>query len=162
MVPSVMDSPIWGMTTSVGMNFFLPQIQIRAVKTNWFQLDAPWNVPFGLYGGRAIADLGSAVSERLRVYWRLDTSRQQLIDGFAPQHLALEDASEVACCRVKGLFHRWLAVRVGFELQAGDLAINNSAGNDPFKVAEVCRYVKREAVRGDALRDLNPDRRDFS
>jgi hypothetical protein len=34
MVPSVMDSPIWGMTTSVGMNFFLPQIQVRTAKTS--------------------------------------------------------------------------------------------------------------------------------
>ncbi len=37
MVPSVMDSPIWGMTTSVGMNFFLPQTQIRTAKPSPFQ-----------------------------------------------------------------------------------------------------------------------------
>jgi hypothetical protein len=30
MVPSVMDSPIWGMTTSVGMNFSSPQIDTDA------------------------------------------------------------------------------------------------------------------------------------
>jgi hypothetical protein len=64
MVPSVMDSPIWGMTTSVGMNFSSPSNTDWAVKTSQFQLDAPWSVPFGLYGGGAVADAGGAVSAR--------------------------------------------------------------------------------------------------
>ena len=41
-----------------------------------------------------------------------------MIDGFAPQHLAREDASKVASRGVKGLFHAWLTVSVGFELEA--------------------------------------------
>src|SRR5260370_34354932 len=56
---------------------------------------------------------------------------------------------------MKGLFHGGLAIRIGLELEAGDLAIADAAGHDPFEVAKVCRYVKRESVRGDALRDMN-------
>src|SRR5260370_13496896 len=56
---------------------------------------------------------------------------------------------------MKGLFHGGLAIRIGLELEAGDLAIADAAGDNPFEVAKVCRYVKREAVRGYALRDMN-------
>jgi hypothetical protein len=36
MVPSVMDSPIWGMTTSVGMNFSSPSNRYRRQKSGPF------------------------------------------------------------------------------------------------------------------------------
>jgi len=84
-----------------------------------------------------------------------------LIDGFAPQHLALEDAPKIAGGGVKGLLYGWLTVGVGFELEAGDLAIGDAAGDDPVEIAKICRYVQREAVGSDALRDVDPDGSDF-
>ena len=74
----------------------------------------------------------------------LDASGQQLIDGFAPQHLAFEDAPQVAGGGVKGLLHGRLTVGVGFQLEAGDLAIVDAAGDDPLEVPKVCRYIQRE------------------
>src|SRR6202789_1196450 len=65
MVPSVMDSPIWGMTTSVGMNFSSPSKTDTDGRTSLFLLDRHEACPFGLYGGRAIVGLDGAVSERL-------------------------------------------------------------------------------------------------
>ena len=53
MVPSVMDSPIWGMTTSVGMNFFSLKCRYGRLKP-LIQLDALRTDSSGLYGGRAV------------------------------------------------------------------------------------------------------------
>ena len=100
----------------------------------------------GLYGGRAIAGPGGAVSERLSLCKGLDARGQQLIDRPAPQHLALKDAPEVACRGMKRRLHGRLAFVAGLEFQAGDLAVRNAAGDDPLKVAEVRRYVESEAV----------------
>ena len=43
------------------------------------------------------------------------------------------------------------------ELQRGDRAVGDAAGDDPVEVAEVGGDVEREAVRGDGLRDMDAD-----
>ncbi len=68
---------------------------------------------------------------------------------------------KVARHSVKGQLHCRLALRVGFEFKASDLAICNSARDNPLKVAQVRRYVEGEAVRRDALGDMHADGGDF-
>ena len=75
--------------------------------------------------------------------------------------MALEDAAKVSCSRVDRRLHRELAVRIGFELQTGNFAIRNAAWNDPLEVAKVGGHIEREAVRGDALRDVDADGSDL-
>src|SRR5258708_7206074 len=83
------------------------------------------------------------------------------MQGFAPQHLAAEDAAEVAGDGVDGGFHGWLTVgggiRVNLEFEGGDRAIGDAARDDPVEVAGVGGDGEREAVRGDALRDVDAD-----
>ena len=95
---------------------------------------------------------------------KLDVSSgrgQKVLERLAPEHLALEDAAKVPGGGVEGCLHGGLAVRIGFELQAGDLAVGDAAGDDPVEVAEIRRDVECEAVRGDALRDVDADGSDL-
>src|ERR1700722_20918173 len=58
MVPSVMDSPIWGMTTSVGMNFSSPsnkQIRLWHLTPLLSRRGVKLRTHIGLYGDRAYA-----------------------------------------------------------------------------------------------------------
>ena len=60
MVPSVMDSPIWGMTTSVGMNIsLLPEfrygIECQQVTSHYISRSAIERTQVGLYGGSVLA-----------------------------------------------------------------------------------------------------------
>src|SRR6185437_12756787 len=71
---------------------------------------------------------------------------KQLVQRFAPQHLSLKDAAEVAGCGVESGLHRRRAAGVGFEFEAGDLAVGDAAGNDPLEVAQVSGDVEGEAV----------------
>ena len=84
----------------------------------------------------------------------------ELLERVAPEHLALEDTAEVAGGGVAGGFHggrRRDCGGVGLEFEAGDLAVGDAAGDDPLEVAQVGGDVEREAVRGDALRDVDAD-----
>jgi hypothetical protein len=49
-----------------------------------------------------------------------------------------------------------------FKFKAGDAAVADAAGYDPLEVAEVGRHVEREAVGGDALRNVNADGGEFA
>jgi hypothetical protein len=59
MVPSVMDSPICGMITSVGMKFLLPQNSSGHLIPACFRITPQKHTPMGLYGGSAM--VGRAV-----------------------------------------------------------------------------------------------------
>ena len=60
-----------------------------------------------------------------------------MVQRFTPEHLTLEDAAKVAGGGVDRSLHRRLAVRIGFQLEARDLPIGDTAGDDPLEVAEV-------------------------
>src|SRR5689334_1764656 len=80
---------------------------------------------------------------------------EQLVERVDGENLPGEDAAEVARKGVSGCLQGDGLGR--FELQRGDAAVGDAAGDDPFEVAEVGGDVKGEAVRGDALRDVDAD-----
>jgi hypothetical protein len=113
----------------------------------------------GLYGGWAMVGWTVRLANIDGV--RFCGCGEQLVEGFAPEHLALEDAAEVAGGGVERRLHGGLAAGVGLELEAGDLTVVDAAGDDPFEVAEVGGDVERESVGGDALGDVDADGRDL-
>ena len=92
---------------------------------------------------------------------------QQFVEGAAGEHLAAEDAAEVAGGGVGCALHGWRGRGTSFQgwslkFKAGDAAVADAAGDDPLEVAEVGGDVEREAVGGDALRDVNADGGEFA
>lgn len=76
----------------------------------------------------------------------------------------VEDAAEVAGDGVDGVLHGWSGMDgapIGFEIEAGNGAIGDAAGNDEVEVTKIGGDVEGESVGGDAAGDVNADRRDF-
>ncbi len=86
---------------------------------------------------------------------------KKFVQRFAPEHLPLEDTAKVACGGVERVLERRLARGAGLELEAGDLAVGDAARDDPIEVAKIGGDVESEAVRRDALRDMDADGGDF-
>src|SRR5579883_1567476 len=107
-----------------------------------------------LIAGRGLALFSGGVQGRAHV--------DAKIGGMEPEDLVLEDASEVSGDGVDGVLHGGRRCAAGgFELEAGDGAIGDAAGDDEVEVAQVGGDVEREAVRGDAARDVHADGGDF-
>src|SRR5579871_3437900 len=88
-----------------------------------------------------------------------------MIQRLAPEHLPLEHTSKIACGGVERILHRGLSCRiktgVRLEFKAGHIAVRDAAWHDPLEVAEVGSDVERESMRGHALRDMHPNRRNL-
>ncbi len=80
---------------------------------------------------------------------------QQLVHRAARQHLSPKNSAEVLRHGVVGLIHGRDGICL--QLQAGHFAVGDAARDDPLEVAQVGRHVQREAMRGDALRDVDAD-----
>src|SRR5581483_3888642 len=81
--------------------------------------------------------------------------RQQVVERFQPQHLRLKDAPEVARSRGCSVLHADGLLQ--FSLDRRYRLAGQPAGDDQGEVVEVGRHVQREAVRGDAARDVYAD-----
>ncbi len=187
MVPSKIDSPIWGMMTSVGMDplsasrdlqarQFLPDYKSRArgrfMAAGWDRLG------FGA-GTRSQPELRSGVSSCGKFLRSVDfgaadslpgdldvepacaRSAVEILDG---QDLLVEDQAELAGGLVGDGFESW-AVGCGvgdFPFEAGDGPVGDAAGIDEREVAQVGGDVEGEAVGGDAARDVDADGADLA
>jgi hypothetical protein len=82
---------------------------------------------------------------------------EESVQRFDGDHLAVEDAAEVGGDAVGGLGERWRWRLRGFELERGDGAVGDAAGDDEREIAEVGGDVEGEAVRSDGLGDVDSD-----
>src|SRR6187402_1602250 len=94
---------------------------------------------------------------------RLGDLAQKLVQRLHLQDLAVKDVAKAAGDGVGRVLQRRPEGKLlgDLQLQAGDLAVGDAAGDDPLEVAEIRCDVEREAVRGNRLRDVDTDRGDL-
>src|SRR5271168_459073 len=51
-----------------------------------------------------------------------------------------------------------MAVGIGFQFEAGYIAVRDAAGHNPLKITQISSDIHCKAMRGDPLRDMNPNR----
>jgi len=171
-VPSTIDSPIWGMITSVGMNpslrtsefvcgQFLPDYKslsnrfvVRGSSLNWT-----------VFGAQKSFDLGWNLERRILrrkagCGFSLCAQKLKILDG---QHLLAKDHAKLTCNLMRNGFEGrklgplafWLALNLKSE--TGDRAVGDTAGIDEGKIAQVGGDVERKAMRSDSARDVDAD-----
>src|SRR5947209_3758887 len=87
---------------------------------------------------------------------------EQRVQGLQPKDLSAKDVAEVAGDALgDGVDDRRLLI-TEFGGYAGDRLVGNAAGDDELEEIEVGIEVKREAMRGDAARDVNADSSNLS
>ena len=85
--------------------------------------------------------------------------RDEVVDGFQPEHLGVEEFTKGARGDGHDLVER--GAQAGFKLDGGD-RLGEAAGDDVLEEFEGGGDVKGEAVRGDSARDVNTDGGDFA
>lgn len=84
---------------------------------------------------------------------------EQVVEGFEPEDLGLEDFAEAAGDDGEDVFH--FGRLPGFEFDGGD-GFGQSAGDDELEVVEVGGDVEGESVGGDPAGDVDADGGDLA
>jgi hypothetical protein len=164
MVPSKIDSPIWGMITSVGMDslsqlthflLILWAVGTRYVRPFFGGMAASSGFLVHTISKNALAAGRQACRELfiLRQYHAYcvllerQAAGDQIIEAFDPDYLPAEDPAKVPGYRVGNLLERrrW----VYFSFDAGDAAVADATGNNQCEVVKIGGHVQGEAMGGD-------------
>ena len=170
MVPSTIDSPIWGMITSVGMNpslrtselvcgQFLPDY--KSLSNRFVGRGSTLN--WTLFGVQKSFDLAWNLERRILrrkigYGFSLGAQKMKILDG---QHLLTKNHAKLAGCLMRNGFEGrklsplafWLVLN--FKRETGDRSVGDAAGIDKGKIAQVGGDVERKTVRSDSARDVD-------